>query len=236
MIRPAIGTILPSSNRMVERVLTALMAQFPGVDSCVARIPYFGQGQGQPADSYDAASFEAAARLLSHAGVGVVCWNGTRGAALGLDHDRALAAAMAAAAGCPATTTALETARLLERLGVRRIGLVAQGPEEEAATHAAGLPAETVGLRGLGIRNNAEASAVDPATLLALAREVAPGAEAVLLWSTNLPGLGLMAGLEAELGIPVLDSAAIGVRACLAAVGVDPRAAASFGRLFSLPG
>ena len=234
MPRLAIGTVLPSSNRMVERVLSAILPLFPEVDGCVARIPYWGQGMGQPADGYDLGSFREAARLLGHAGVGVVCWNGTRGAALGLAHDEALAAAMGEAAGCVGITTVMATVRVLERLGVRRVGMVAQGPMEEAVAHAAGLPAEVAALRGLGIRDNAMASAVEPAAIASLAREVAAGAEAVLIWSTNLPGLALVPELEAEFGVPVLDSASIGVWACLDALSLDKRPAAGLGRLFSL--
>jgi maleate isomerase len=79
MRRPAIGTVLPSSNRMVERVLGEILSLFPEVDGCVARIPYWGQGRGQPADGYDLGSFREAAPLLGHAGVGAICWTGTRG-------------------------------------------------------------------------------------------------------------------------------------------------------------
>ncbi|MBL6076500.1 hypothetical protein JMJ56_00700 [Belnapia sp. T18] len=234
MPRPAIGTVLPSSNRMVERVLGAILPLFPEVDGCVARIPYWGQGLGQPADGYDLGSFREAAWLLGHAGVGVVCWNGTRGAALGLAQDEALAAAMGEAAGCIGITTVMATVRVLERLGVQRVGMVAQGPMEEAAAHAAGLPVKVTELRGLGIRDNAAASAVEPEVIAGLAREVAAGAEAVLIWSTNLPGLALVPALEAELGVPVLDSASIGVWACLDALGVDMSKAAKLGRLFTL--
>ncbi len=222
MPRPAIGTVLPSSNPMVERVLGAILPLFPEVDGCVARIPCWGQGMGQPANGYDLGSFREAAWLLGHAGVGVVCWNGTRGAALGLAQDEALAAAMGEAAGCVGITTVTATVRVLERLGLRRVGMVAQGPMEEAAAHAAGLPVEVAGLRALGIRDDAAASAVEPGAIAGLAREVAAGA--VLIWSTNLPGLALVPALEAELGVPVLDPASIGVWACLDALGVDKQA------------
>ncbi len=234
MRRPAIGTVLPSSNRMVERVLGTILPLFPEVDGCVGRIPYWGQGVGQLADGYDLGSFREAARLLGHAGVGVVCWNGTRGAALGLAQDEALAAAMGEAAGCAGITTVMATVKVLERLGVRRVGMVAQGPMEAATAHAAGLSVEVVGLRGLGIRDNAAASTVEPGAIAGLVREVAAEAEAVLIWSTNLPGLPLVPGLEAELGVPVLASASIGVWACPDALGVDKRPAARLGRLFAL--
>ncbi len=69
---------------------------------------------------------------------------------------------------------------------------------------------------------------MEPGAIAELAREV--GAGAVLIWSTNLPGLAL----EAELGLPVPDSASIGVRACLDALGVDKRPMLRLGLMFEL--
>lgn len=230
--RSAIGSITPSSNRVVERTLAGIMSAFPAIDSCVARITYYGAGLGQPKDGYDEAAYRQAAWNLGHAGVGVVCWNGTRGAGLGLDADRRLAALMAEAAGCPATTAALATARLLNALGARRIGIVTPG---DAADAAAGLGRTPAGIRALGLADNHESAAVPVPRIIALAREVAAEArpEAILLWSTNLPGFEAIAPLEAELGIPVIDAAAAGVWACLREVGADMAPAARFGRIFT---
>jgi maleate isomerase len=239
MARPAIGMILPSSNRVVERTTLALLGHLPGVDACFARIPYAPDGAGQPKDGYDRASYAEAARLLGHAGIGAACWNGSRGAALGLEADRALAALISAEAGCPATTAALFAAEALAAFGARRIGFVLPGRAEEAAAHGAGFAPggiATVGARGLGCPDNLSAAAVATPAILdaarALARETAP--EAILLWSTNLPGLEAMAPLEAELGIPVLDSAALGVAAGLRAAGIGTAPLAPLGRLFAL--
>lgn len=236
----AIGTILPSSNRVVERTTAAILHHLPGVDGCAARIPYAPDGSGQPQGAYDTASYATAARLLGHAGVAAVCWNGTRGAALGLDADRALVATLAAEAGCPATTTALFTVALLHRLGARRIGLVMPGAAAESAAHAAGFAAEgivTVAARGLGRPDNLSAAAVPDSAVIAAARALAAEAapDAILVWSTNLPGLSCMVPLEAELGIPVLDSAALGVAAVLGAAGIDTSPLAPLGRLFATP-
>jgi maleate isomerase len=240
MSRIALGSILPSSNRVVERTTAALLRHLPGVDHCAARIPYAPDGSGQPAGAYDAASYAGAARLLGHAGVAAVCWNGTRGAALGLPADRALAATLAAEAGCPATTTALFTVAWLHRRGLRRIALVLPGSVAEGAAHIAGLAAEgieTLAARGLGCTDNRSAAAVTPDAIAAAARglaaEAAPGA--ILVWSTNLAGIDAMAPLEAALGVPVLDSAALGVAALLDLAGLDATALARFGRLFAAP-
>ncbi|RYJ01419.1 MAG: hypothetical protein EON47_10825, partial [Acetobacteraceae bacterium] len=222
MPRRVIGTIVPSSNRTVERTLAAIMPAFPQVDSCIARIPYWGNGLGQPADGYEVASYRDAARLLGHAGAEVVCWNGSKGAALGLATDEALAVLMAEAAGCPGTTTVLATASLLARLGIRRVAIIAQGSAQDAVAHGQGFAVETIATRGLGIQDNRKASAIQPEVLATMVREVAPTADAVLIWSTNLPGYLAAAALETELGIPILDSASVGVWACLAALGLDP--------------
>lgn len=231
----AIGSITPSSNRTVERTLAAIMPRFPGIDSCVARITYYGPGIGQPKDGYDAEPYRHAAWQLGHADVGVVCWNGTRGAGLGLPADEALCGTMAEAAGCKATTASLGTAALLARFGARRLAFVTPGSVPYAEEAAAGLGLPCVGVRAMGLTDNAASAAVTPERITALAREVAAESrpDAILLWSTNLPGWMTMAPLEAELGIPVIDSAAAGVWACLDALGVDTRPAADLGRIFA---
>jgi maleate isomerase len=240
MARPAIGMILPSSNRVVERTTLALLRHLPGVDGCFARIPYAPDGTGQPKDGYDLASYAQAARLLGHAGVRAACWNGSRGAALGLEADRALAEVMSGEAGCTATTTFLFAAEALSALGARRIAFLLPGRAEEAAAHGAGFaPGDiaTVAARGLGCLDNLSAAAVPTPAILdaarALAREASP--DAILLWSTNLPGLEAMTPLEAEFGIPVLDSASLGVAAALRAAGIGTAPLTRFGRLFALP-
>lgn len=235
--RQAIGSIVPSSNRVVERTLAAVLGHFPALDSCVARIPYDGAGLGQPADGYDAESYRHAAWQLGHAKVGVVCWNGTRGATLGRAAERALVARLAEAAGCPATTAFLATTTLLDRLDARRLAFVMPGDPGQAAQAAAGLGGAMVAARGLGLTDNHAAAAAPPARIAALARELAAARpEAILIWSTNLPGVGVMAPLEAELGIPVIDSAAAGVWGCLEAMGVPTAPAAPLGRIFRLGG
>jgi maleate isomerase len=75
----------------------------------------------------------------------------------------------------------------------------------------------------------ADAAIMDAAR--ALAAESAP--DAILVWSTNLPGLACMAPLEAELSIPVLDSAALGVAAVLHLAGIDTAPLATLGRVFT---
>jgi maleate isomerase len=145
---------------------------------------------------------------------------------------------MAEAAGCKATTTTLATMTLLDRFGAKRLGFVTPGDAIHAEEAAAGLRRPMVGARTLGLKDNLAAAAVEPGRIAALARDLAREAkpDAILIWSTNLPGWETMAPLEAELGIPVLDSAAVGVWACLDAMGMDPTPAARLGRIFAQRG
>jgi maleate isomerase len=236
-MRRAIGTIMPSSNRSVERATIAILRHFPDLDACFARIPYYGPGIGQPPDGYDASPYREAAWQLSHSEVEVVCWNGSRGAALGLAHDEALCAAMAEAAGCRATTAALATAKLLPRLGATKLGFVVPGEADYAEDAAAGFGCALVSVRGFGQTDNLAAARTDPAAIAEAVRAVARDRpDAVLIWSTNLPGWQVVPELEAELGLPVLDSGSAGVWGCLDALGVDPSPARGCGRIFGLRG
>lgn len=233
----AIGQIVPSSNRTVERATQAVLRHLPGVAACFARIAYFGMGQGQPADRYDIRAFTDAATLLGHARVDALCWNGTRGAVTGLAGDATLSAALAPVAGCPATTAALAARDLLAAMGVGRAGLVTPGEAVYAERSAAGLGITATGVHGFGISDNFAGGEVPAEAIVAVASALAgaPGCQAILLWSTNLAGFEVMARLEDALGMPVLDSACIGIRAVLLAAGIDPRPAASLGSLFARP-
>ena len=238
MMSRAIGQIVPSSNRTVERTMQAVLRHLPDVESCIARITYYGAGLGQPKHGYDQEGYKLAAWQLGHAKVDVVSWNGTKGASVGLAEDEALCGVMADAAGCKATTASLDTARLLRALGVRRAGFVTPGDTAYAEHSAANLGVTLAGVRALGLTDNLASAAVDPARIAEEVRALAQSApcDAILLWSTNLPGWSVVPALEAELGIPVLDSACIGIWGCLVAAGIDPAPAKALGRMFSVPG
>jgi len=119
----AIGTITPSGNVVVERVTTAILADFPKVSGHFSRIPVFGSSDAYK-DDYDWDGMLGAARLLSHANVDVISWNGSKGASLGFDADTVLCERITKETGIAATTSILALDRVLRETGACNIGLV----------------------------------------------------------------------------------------------------------------
>ncbi len=208
--RQTIGVVLPSSNRTVERVAHAFLKSRPGVDVCVARVPY----GGHPASGYDLESFRCAAALLRDARPDVVLWNATRGALLGFDPDRALCAMLEDMLGVPATTTSLATLETLRAAGSRRIGLIAQGDRNECDKLIDTFGKEGVTVvesSALGISDNFAAAAVTSEELEKVAFDICQKSapDCIIVWSTNLGGHSLSMG-QTRLRTPILDSATIG--------------------------
>lgn len=226
---PAIGVILPSSNRVVERVTHSILAGFPDVDACFTRVPY----SGHPPDGYALEPFRRAAMMLAEARPEIIVWNATRGALLGFEPDRQLCAELEDATGIRVTTTALATVDLLRARKLTRIGLLAQGDEREGTRLV-----ETFGREGieiiasanLGIRDNYEAARVPVATIETEAGLLAMRSDpdAIVIWSTNLAGYRAAEHLSLSRSVPVFDSTAIGTFQALSYIGT--------GRGVSFPG
>ncbi len=236
-----IGAITPSGNRTVERVTQAICAGLPGVVPLFTRIPVFGNTSPDEiaAGPYDWPTMRAAAELLGHAKPAAICWNGSKGGDYGFDIDERLCAEMSAAAGVPAVTAALATLQLLRVLDVTRIALVTPYTTTAQARGLASFAAKgfsVTGERHSGLSDNLSYGAVPPTEIAAMARAaLADGpAQAIVVFCTNFNGAPIAASLEAETGLPVVDSAAAGVWAVLKAAGADTRAVEGWGRIFAL--
>lgn len=212
----AIGIILPSSNRVVERVARSILDEQPGIDACFTRVPY----AGHPPDGYDMPAFHRAAEMLAQARPDVILWNATRGALIGFEPDRRLAAFVEKETGIPCTTTALATVDYLRRRNLRRIGLVAQGADWEGLRLKQTFGAEGVDIVAghcLGIGDNFEAAGITPEEIRLHAMRLAsvPDLDAVLVWSTNLAGHALTRLALNETHVPMLDSTTVGFESAL---------------------
>lgn len=236
-----LGMLTPSSNTVLEPATAAMLAGLPQVTAHFARLRVLAIDLGEGATAqFQLAPMLAAAELLADAKVHAICWNGTSGAWLGLDQDRAVSAAITAHTGIPALTATMALMEALDLFGARRIGLVTPylgSVQREIIGRWAALGLDCVAERHLEDPGN-YSFADHPAELVAgLVREVAAAApEAIAIHCTNFRGLPMAAALEAETGIPVLDSVAVALWGALRAAGAGTAGLADWGRLFSLPG
>jgi maleate isomerase len=128
---------------------------------------------------------------------------------------------------------------IFDRTGVRRFALVTPYLDDVQAKIIANYAAagyECVAERHLGLRDNFSFAEVDADRLRTMVREAAAARpEAIVILCTNLRGAPLVAELEAETGIPILDSVATVVWKSLQLAGADARRVRGWGRLFDLP-
>jgi maleate isomerase len=235
-----LGMLTPSSNTVLEPVTQAMLAGLPGVSVHFGRFRVTEIALTRDAlAQFDQTPILQAAELLSHAKVDVIAWNGTSSSWLGFEEDERLCARITAATGIRATTSMLAMNEALRRIDARRLGLVTPYTDDvqarivaNYAAHGLACPAE----RHCGIRDNFAFAEVPPQTLEAMLRAVAAeGVDAIGVVCTNLRAAPLVSALEAELGVPILDSIATAVWKSLALAGADPRAIRGWGSLFDLP-
>ncbi|MFO1147446.1 MAG: aspartate/glutamate racemase family protein [Alsobacter sp.] len=237
----AVGTITPSGNRTVEKVMQQLCRALDGVVPVFTRIPVHGatSPEASPDGPYVWPVMQEAATLLSHAAPAALCWNGSKGGDYGFDVDEDLCRRITSWTGLPAVTSALATLELLSRLSLTQIALVTPYVPAVHARAAAGFARKGLDVCGeahAGITDNLAYGALPAGQIAALARSAIAGcdAQAVVFFCTNLHGAQVVPQLEAETGLPVIDSAAAGGWALLRAAGIDTRPLLPFGRIFGL--
>ena len=235
--RRFIGTITPSGNTVVERITLGIARDLPEVSMHFSRTPVFGASDPSP-DAYAVDGLLAAARLLAHAGPDVLVWNGSKGAGIGFAHDRALVASITRETGLRATTSILGLHALLSARDIRRIAIVTPYTSMAQRKTIDCLGAEgyeVVADACAGLSDNLSYASVPLEQVAAMARQVAAARpQAIVCLCTNFPAAVMAAPLEAELGLPVYDSTALGVWHGLRLAGVDTAPAApAWGSLFA---
>ncbi|GIQ72848.1 aspartate/glutamate racemase family protein [Bradyrhizobium sp. ma5] len=241
MTRPIrLGMLTPSSNTALEPITCAMLA---GVDDVSAHFSRFKVTEialsEQSLRQFDASEILRAAELLAHAKVDVIAWNGTSASWLGFDRDENLCEQITAATGIKACTTVLAYRDLLRRIGAKRIGLVTPYRNDVqdkiiANWNSAGL--HCLAERHLSLQDNFSFAEVSEAEVADLIEQVVrEGCDVAVVLCTNMRGAGAAERLERGFGVPVLDSIAVTLWACLAAVGCDPASVHGWGSLFTNP-
>ncbi|CAN5375847.1 aspartate/glutamate racemase family protein [soil metagenome] len=231
-----IGVVTPSGNTVVERVTQAIVGLFPDVTALFSRTPVHGESDPFP-KSYDIDGMMAAARLLAHASPEAIVWNGSKGAKVGLDHDRDFIARSLAETGIPTSTSILAMDESLRARNVRTVAIVSPYHAEYQAIQVATVAAmgyEVVTERHMALKDNLSFASIDPSAIAAAVRDVAVmRPDAVLTLCTNFPAAAVIPALEAEYGMLMLDSTSIGVWKALRMIGLDTSPAAAWGRVFA---
>lgn len=230
-----IGTITPSGNVVVERMTNAILSDFPDVSGHFSRTPVFGSSDNYK-DDYDWDSMLGAARLLDHAKVDVICWNGSKGVGLGFDADKTLCDRITRETSALATTSVLALEAVLVRTGVKQIGLVSphNDPYQAKITAAfakRGFPC--VAEAHAGLSDNLSYCSVPDADITAMTRKVAEARpDAIVTFCTNFPAAHLVDTMEQELGLPIYDTVSVGVWQALRLAGVPTANGGRWGSLF----
>ena len=236
--RTLIGVLTPSSNTALEPLTSAMVAAIPGVSAHFGRfrVTEISLGAGSQGQ-FELAPILDAARLLADARVQVIVWSGTSSGWLGFERDERLCEAITRETGIAACTSVLAFNEVMVATGRRRFGLVTPYLDDVqqrivANYRAAGF--ECVAERHTGQCVNFDFSEVTEAQLSTMIREVAAAKpDCITTFCTNLRAAHLVPALEAELGIPIYDTVSTAVWKALRVCGVDPRALAGWGRLFS---
>ena len=231
----AIGMVTPSANVVVERVTTAILADFPKVSAHFSRTPVFGSLDLFP-EGYDWEGMLGAARLLAQAQPDVIAWNGSKGGMLGLSVDQEFCRKVADETGIRATTSTVALYHALDTIDTRRVAIVSPYmPEYQqklvaAFTHA-GFDVVADACSQIG-DNLAFAVASDASIADMVYRVADAKPDAILTWCTNFPAAFTVAKLENEVGIPILDSVTLAVWHALQLTGHHETAARRWGQLF----
>ena len=232
-----LGVLTPSSNTALEPLTSALAAAVPG---CSAHFSRFRVTEISLSDSalgqFDDSKILAAAELLADARVDVIGWSGTAAGWRGFDTDRVLVERIRERTGIPATTAVLALNELLAIRGVARLALVTPytaDVQRRIVENYRAIGIEVVAERHLGICVNHDFALVEPEQLRRLMDEVAGARpQAITTFCTNLRAATLAESVEAELGIPLLDTVSTTVWGQLRALGVDAAQVHGWGQLF----
>jgi len=234
--RAKIGLIVPPTNTVNEAEWRAMAPDQVTFHTTRMRLHADTTSDAGRAKLW--ADLGAAIDLIAPARVDVIAYACTAGSML--SPPESVTERMSALAGRPCMSTALAIVLALRHLKAKRIAIAT--PYHDALnTHETHFLAdcgiETLKIVGLGIGANGpqEYIRIAETPLDAVRRHAAgvmvPGADALLISCTDFPTLPLIAGLEAQLGVPVISSNTATLWAALRVAGVND-AIPSAGRLF----
>lgn len=234
-----LGMLTPSSNTVLEPLTATMLADLPDVTAHFGRFRVVKISMEEDAlGQFTNEPMLAAADLLADAKVQSICWNGTSSGWLGFETDHALIAEIEARTGVVACSSVLAMNEALERLQAKRIAFVTPYlPDIQAAIlenyRRAGF--EVVAERHMGDPGNFSFATYSLDEIREMIRGVAEDKpDAILVYCTNFRGAAAAPEIEAETGIPVIDSVSAALWKSMKVAGADPSRVEGWGRLFNV--
>ena len=236
--RVLLGMLTPSSNTILEPVTSAMVSGLSEVSAHFGRFEVTQIALSDDAlKQFNNDPILDASRLLAHAKVDVIAWNGTSSGWLGFQADEELCEEITKETGIPATTSVLALNEILEKTDAKDFGLVTPYLDDIQAAIVANYSKSgfnCVSERHLNDRGNFSFSEKTEETIWGMLMEVAADKpKAVSTFCTNLKGAPLAERFEAETGIPLYDTISTVVWKSLIMAGVDPARIEGWGRLFA---
>ena len=224
-----LGIIVPSWNTVMEYEVQRMTGGAMSVHT--ARIPHTADTEEKLL--WLGTQAPAAAGLLAHAKVDVICYGCAAGGFLkGPVEDQALGARIEKETGIPIAVSSAAVAEALRTLGATRVSLAspyAPWLNERLRQYLTSAGFEVMAMQGLDTQNH---SAVTTERIEALISEVdRPQAQAIFVSCSNFPTLGIIESMERKLGKPIVASNQASMWKMLRLVG-DKRTVPGAGRLF----
>ncbi|HBK05901.1 MAG TPA: arylmalonate decarboxylase [Acetobacteraceae bacterium] len=231
-----LGLMVPSGNSVAE---TELGAMLPAeVTMLTTRLAL--RGSSEPELLAMLTDLDGAATLLGHAEPDVIAFHCTAVSTFAPHLAGEIRGRITAATGRPAIATADAILTAFQVLKTRRVLLVTpyiQPVHQREIDYLAANGLEVAGGSYLGIDMNTEMARLDPSAIADQVREAAKGiaADACFISCTAIRSAGLIADMEAELGMPVITSNQVLVWYALRTLSVT-QTVPGFGRLFDHSG
>jgi maleate isomerase len=224
-----LGLIVPSWNTVNEYEFE--QAIIPAMSLHTMRISHTADTEEN--FTWMGTQVPAAAKLLAHAKVEVICYGCAAGGFIkGPEHDLEIIRDIKEATGIPGVTSAAATADALRSLNVKRISVAspyAPWLNEKLKQYLEDCGFEVLAMQGLGTQAHA---GFTPEQNAALAAEVdRAGSQAIFISCSNFRTLEIIEPLEQKLGKPVVTSNMVSLWKMLRTIG-DTRDIPGAGRLF----
>lgn len=224
-----LGLIVPSWNTVMEYEFERMAV--PSMSVHTMRISHTADTEENL--TWMGTQVPAAATLLAHAKVGVICYGCTAGGFLkGPGYDRQIIGDIETATGIPGVTTAAAVVDALRALGVERLSVASPYEawlNEKLRQYLNACGFDVLAIRGFGTQAHASFTPEQNAALVAEVDRAE--AQAIFISCTNFRTLEIIEPLEQKLGKPVVTSTSASLWKMLRRLG-DRRDVPGGGRLF----